>query len=433
MRKLTLRPSPLLALLPALLVAGSSAHAGGFILNDHGASATGRADAVVATVDDGSAIFYNPAGIAQKDGINVYFGGSLILPFATFTEQTTGEETDADRPTSVTPTLYVHGQLNEFLHLGLGLYAPFGSSSSWPENSPGREQSRETTLRTFFISPVVGVNLSSLVPGKLTIGGGFDLVPADVDLRRDLLFGEDVGTVRLGGDGLGFGGRIGVQYAPNDSLAFGLAYRSKVGIKFSGDGDFDIAPPYRASLPPDGEISAEVTLPQSVLAGASYRPIPQLEIEFDVNWIDWRDFESLNVVLPDGETTSVPYEWNDVLVLRLGAEYSMPELGLDIRGGYAYDPTPAPDETLGFAPPDANRHVVSVGGSYQLPEGFFVDLGILYGIPVSNTTSDQPLRPQVKGTFDITFLVTALSVGYNFGGSTAPAAASTAAGSVARR
>ncbi|MBT8492210.1 MAG: outer membrane protein transport protein [Deltaproteobacteria bacterium] len=415
----------------SLVIASASAHAGGLILNDHGASATGRADAVVATVDDGSSIFYNPAGIAHKKGVNVYFGGSLILPFASFTEESTGQVTDAERPTTVTPTFYIHGELANNLFVGIGAYAPFGSSSAWPASSPGREQSRESTLRTVFISPVLGFNLSELVPGTLTVGGGFDLVPADVDLRRDLLFGEDVGTLRLGGDGLGWGSRFGIQYAPTEDLAFGFTYRSTVGIDFGGDGDFDIDPPYRSELPPDGKIEAFIKLPRSILGGVSYRPIPQLEVEFDLNWIDWRDLETLDITLPDGEVTSIDYQWDDVFVLRLGAEYSLPHLGLDLRAGYAYDPTPVPDETLGFAPPDADRHVLSVGAGYQLPQNFFVDVGILYGIPVSNTTSDEPLRPQIKGEFDITFLVTALSIGYRFGGQPQQPAIGT--GTVARK
>jgi len=85
--------------------------------------------------------------------------------------------------------------------------------------------------------------------------------------------------------------------------------------------------------------------------------------------------------------------------------------------GYAYDPTPVPDTTLGFSPPDANRHVVSLGGSFELPipSRLAVDVGLLYGLPVSNTTSDNPFEPQIKGTFDISFFVAALSLRYQFG------------------
>jgi len=418
------------AIVLALSTAAATAHAGGFILNDHGAKATGRADAVVATVEDGSSIFYNPAGIGIADGINVYVGATLIDPNVSFTDADTGNETDSTTPMAVTPTFYAHGQISDVVKVGIGFYTPFGSSTKWPASSPGRDQSRETVLRTFFISPVVGFDLSKYVPGTLAFGGGFDLVPATVLLKRDILFGADVGTAELGGDGLGFGGRAGVRYDPISQVSIGLTYRSEVKIDFDGQADFDAGPQYRPILPPDGDISTEVTLPQSVLGGVAYRPMPNVELELDFNWIDWTSFKQLDIALPDGSTLTDPRNWDDVLVVRFGAEYMMPQFGANVRAGYAYDPTPIPDTTLGFAPPDANRHVVSIGGSYQLPQNFYVDLGLLYGIPVSNTTSDEPFEPQVKGKFDISFLNVALSLGYHFdvgGGTPTPAAAATVA------
>jgi long-chain fatty acid transport protein len=397
------------------LTLSASAHAGGFILNDHGASATGRANAVTATVDDGSAIFYNPAGLAAAEGrANIYLGSTLILPFASFTEGGTNVVTDAERPNTVTPHIYGYGKVLDFLTVGVGFYTPFGSSTEWPETSPGRDQSRKTTLRTFFISPVVAVDLSTWVPGKLTIGGGIDLVPSDVELTRDILFGDVAGTAVLGGDAFGIGGRIGVQWDPAKQVSIGVAYRSEVTLDFEGNGDFDIADPFRASLPPDGPIATTVTLPQSVLAGVAGRPVPELELEFNLQWVDWTSFDTQVIDLPDGSQSITPRNWDDKMTLRFGAEYWIRPLGLSVRGGYAYDPTPIPDETLGFAPPDANRNNLYLGGSYGLPKNFHIDVGLLWGLPVSNKTAVEPFMPQVQGEFDISFFVAALSLGYTF-------------------
>lgn len=414
----------------ALTTAMGTAHAGGFILNDHGAAATGRANAVTATVEDGSSIFWNPAGIGLAEGVNINIGGSYVRPTVSFKEADTGITTDADRPLSITPNFYAYGKISDVVKVGFGFYTPFGSATEWPATSPGRDQSRETTLRTFFLSPVVGLNLSKWVPGTLAVGGGFDLVPATVKLKRDILFGEDVGEATLGGNGLGFGGRIGVRYDPVQQVSIGLAYRSAVKLDLNGEGDFDADDQYRPTLPPDGDISTEVKMPQSVLGGVAYRPMPDLELELDFNWIDWSSFKTLDINLPDGSVLVDPRDWEAILAIRFGAEYSLAHLGLDVRAGYAYDPTPIPDSTLGFAPPDANRHIVTLGGSYKLPEGFFVDFGIEYGLPVSNTTSDEPFEPQIKGKFDISFLVTALTLGYTFdmgSGDPAPAGAGTVA------
>src|SRR3954454_13894547 len=50
----------------------------GIRLFDHDAFATARGDAFVATADNPSAIYYNPAGITQLDGHNARAGFNLV-------------------------------------------------------------------------------------------------------------------------------------------------------------------------------------------------------------------------------------------------------------------------------------------------------------------------------------------------------------------
>ena len=54
----------------------STLWAGGFRLPDQDAFATARAEAFVATADNPSAIYYNPAGISQLEG-NIFAGRDL--------------------------------------------------------------------------------------------------------------------------------------------------------------------------------------------------------------------------------------------------------------------------------------------------------------------------------------------------------------------
>src|SRR6516165_11258273 len=65
--------TPALALLLSL-----TAHANGFALPDQDAFATARGEAVVATADNPSAIYYNPAQITQLEGHNVRAGVYLL-------------------------------------------------------------------------------------------------------------------------------------------------------------------------------------------------------------------------------------------------------------------------------------------------------------------------------------------------------------------
>ena len=72
-------------------------------------------------------------------------------------------------------------------------------------------------------------------------------------LTRDILFGNDVGSVALGASAFGVGGRGGLHRPQQlDKWSFGLTYRSPVKLNFNyGDVDFDAPPVYRASFRSD--------------------------------------------------------------------------------------------------------------------------------------------------------------------------------------
>ncbi len=55
------------------------AQASGFEYPDNGAVALGRAGAFAAKANDGTAIYYNPSGLAQQDGWRVMIDGQMVL------------------------------------------------------------------------------------------------------------------------------------------------------------------------------------------------------------------------------------------------------------------------------------------------------------------------------------------------------------------
>lgn len=399
----------------ALLLPGSAALANGFYVNDHGAAATGRGNAVVATSSDGSSIVHNVAGIAQGDGVNVQIGASVVAPNVSFTA--TGDEasTSTTQPPSVTPQLFVTARVHEALAVGIGVHSPFGSKIEWPASAPFADEVRLQQLRTVFITPSVAGNLNKWVPG-LTVGAGLDLVPSDVKLQQDIFFGDQTGSATLGGKAFGVGGRVGVQYTPAalKAMSLGVQYRTPVKLDFDGQGDFDIAAPYRSQLPPDGDISTSITLPGQLSAGLAYRPMPRLEIEANALWTQWSKVKSIDITLPDGQVTVSPRDYVNRVTTRLGAAYRLPGAPVTVRLGYMYDPTPVPGTTLTAALPDKNRHDVTVGVGYKRGR-YTVDLGSLVVLPGSRETSTTEGEPPTKGTFDISAVVVAATLGVALG------------------
>lgn len=401
-----------------LLVAGLGgvAYGNAFNINEHDAKVSGRAGATAATNTDASSVVFNPGGIPVSEGTQVAINGSLYITKGFYEPEGGGARVKTDTSPIPVPSIYLTSRVHQMIGVGIALHFPFGASISWPDGHPQQTTITDQTLRTYFITPSVGVNLNKQVPG-LSFGAGLDLVPATVLLKRAIVFGDTEGTAELGGDAFGIGGRAGVMYRPPalKQLSLGVMYRSQVKLDFEGKGDFDIAQPYRDQLPPDGDITTSITLPQQVWGGVAYRPLPKLELELDAVWINWSKFKELRIELPADQVTVAPQDYEDKVTVRFGGEYAINHKAA-VRAGVMYDPTPIPGTTQTAQLPDANRINVSLGGSYQLTPDYGLHLGLLWVTPVERTTSDELYTPVYKGTYGVQAFVASLMFSASFGG-----------------
>jgi len=398
------------------LVAGAAGVASGnaFNINEHDAKVTGRGGASVASNTDASSVIFNPGGIPVAEGTQVSVGGSLYIAKGSY-EPPGEERIKTTSPPTPVPNLFVTSRVHDLVAVGFGVHFPFGLSISWPLTHPQADAITSQTLRTYFLTPAVGINLNKYVPG-LSIGGGVDIVPATVELRRSIFFGDVAGEAHLGGDAVGFGGRAGIQYRPEalPQLRAGLMWRSKVDLDFEGEADFDIAQPFRDQLPPDGDISTSITLPQSISGGVAYNPIRDLQVELNVVWINWNVFDELNIQLPGGAESITIEDYENTITWRVGAEYALPKYKAAVRAGFIYDPTPIPDTAQTAQLPDVNRKNVTLGGSYYFGD-YSANLGLLWVTPGNRDTSDELYMPVFKANYGVQAFVTSLSITGTFG------------------
>ncbi len=398
------------------LVSGTAslASANAFNISEHDAEATGRGNAVAASDTGPSSIVFNPGGIAVVEGVNVAVNGSLVAASGQYTNDTDGTVKTDSGPV-VLPAAFITARVHPMVAVALGFHAPFGLDISWPKNHPQADVIQDQSLRTYYVTAAVGVNLDRQVRG-LSIGAGIDLVPATVELAQQIRFGDVVGNAHLGGTAFGIGGRAGVMYrSPDLPLKLGAMWSSQVKLDFSGTGNFDAPKPFRNQLPPDGDITTSIEMPMSVSGGVAYGITPQLEVEADVRWLDWSTFKELRINLPGGSQSVVSEQYQDTVSLRVGAAYELPTVPLAIRVGYIYDPTPIPTTTLSAQLPDANRNVLTLGGSYRFGN-YGVHASVLYVLPATRKTSDAPFMPEYKAEYQVTALVASLMLTGHFGG-----------------
>jgi long-chain fatty acid transport protein len=409
------------------------ASANSFNINEHDARVTGRAGAAVASDDDASSIVFNPAGLGLVTGTEIVLGGTLYIAEGAYENPTT-PKVRTDSPPQPVPSVYVASRVHDMIAVGVGLHFPFGLAVSYPDGHPQATVAQDSNLRTAFISPTIGINLYKQVPG-LSIGGGLDIVPASVELKRAVVFGDAQGTVDLAADTVGIGWRAGIMYHPPAAkgLKLGVMYRGEVPLDFKGQADFDIVDPYRSQLPPDGDASTTINLPRSVWGGVAYG-MHGLELEVDAVWINWAktftkdaargaDATSLSLALPGGQTSNVPEDYNNTVTWRVGLDYSVPgyKFPMNVRAGFLYDPTPIPTTTQTAQLPDVDRVAWTFGAGLQATDEIGVNFGVLWIPRKTRESSSDPAAPIFHGTYSVDAVV--LSVGLNgkFGAKTKPA------------
>lgn len=383
------------------------ASAAGTALDVQSGRGTGMAAATTAMIDDSSAIFYNPAGIAQGKGIDAQIGIHLIAPSFNYTSP--GGDKTSLKFGVVTPfNAYISGGITDNLSIGVGVFTPFGLKLTWPDGWAGRHLITEADLRTFDVNPTVAYKF-----GPVRIGAGFQLVRATVELKRDIRFGDQEGSVDLGGSAWGYGGNIGVQVeAIKQYLSFGAHYRSATKVEFNdGLADFKNVPPGLQGAIHDQAVRTSLVNPDSLQLGVATRPIKKLVIDFDAVWIQWSHFKSIDLRFPDDASGSLnqtqPKNWDNTVNFHLGAEGELSDHWM-LRGGVLVDPTPAPANTLTPDIPDSTRVNLALGGTWKHESGIHVDAGYQF-IILTGKTSTAPGFPGDYGGF---VNILGLSIGY---------------------
>jgi long-chain fatty acid transport protein len=351
------------------LIVASVALAGGFQLNEHGASAMSQGGAFAARATDGSAIYFNPAGLGFQTKGSIELGATGIVPAISFygpLQDNTNAETKMNSQFFTPINGYITYPVMDRLHVGVGVYNAFGLGTEWPDNWPGKNLSTKVDLKTYWFTPTVACRLTD----NLSIGAGVSYVTGTLILKKAAPFDSRV-TLDMTAHGWGFDG--GIDYKPLPELTLGLSYRSKVKVDASGSATF--VP--NISVLPAGDAKSSITLPATGYAGVAYRFSDALTLEADYQYIGWSSYDKLTFTFSkDGSSTTSAKNYSDTYILRVGGEYTLGSLKL--RGGYYYDHSPVSDPYVDPLLPDANRHGLSAGIGLNLTDHLSVDVGYLF-------------------------------------------------------
>jgi long-chain fatty acid transport protein len=353
------------ALLCFSILLPSQALAGSFLIYNQDAKANGMGLAVVSSIDNPSAIFYNPALLPSQPGLGISMGDTIFMSERRFEDSVTGVRTQAKKTTHHVPSFFTNYTKGP-LALGVGVYSPFGLSSEWPQNWTGRYTSTFGEIKTVFINPTIAYKLNEW----FSVGAGLSYVDSSLKLKQAMnLFPFPDGIAKLSGNGDGFGYNAGVNIRLPLDYALSFAYRSPVEIKYNGRARFYTDSPFKPFLP-DGNVTTKMTLPYIFMAGLS-KQIGKLTVETDFIYTGWSAVKEYTVKYDNGmPSQTFRKDWRDSPSIAIGANYRWNNF-LETRLGYMYDWTPVPTRTLTPDLPDSSKHVITGGlgfnkGSFKM-------------------------------------------------------------------
>ncbi|MBU6401093.1 MAG: outer membrane protein transport protein [Verrucomicrobia bacterium] len=381
-------------LLPAVM-APASALALGIRIPDQDPAATARGNAFTATADDPAAIYYNPAGITQLSGSQVQVGTYAVWLDSRYTAGGAAFDT-TDRIQAVPQIYYTYSPPSIPLSFGLGFYSPYGLSLQWPDNTPFRTVGTQGELTYLTLNPVVAWRVNS----QLSIAAGPTLNYSEADLRKGLFLPGD--QFRFKGDDTAAGYNVGLRWQPLAQWAFGATYRSETTLDYRGTSQ---AIPYA----PPGNASARFAFPQDVTVGLSFRPTPNWNLEFDVDWTDWSRLQT--VTINQAVPAAIPFNWRSSFMYEWGVTRSFAN-GYSLSAGYMFSQNSVPAQDFTPLVPDSDRHIFSAGiGRKYRHLGWEAAYQFAYGPP---RTVVSPGNPAANGTYRFLSHALTVSLGYSF-------------------
>ncbi len=341
-----------------LLTLAGTCFGSAFSVAEMGARAAGMGTAFIASADDGSALFYNPAGIAFQPGVHLEMDSTVVVGLFRFTPTSTpvGQQVpEKGFSQSIKPhfiplaSMYATMQYSDKITFGLGIFTPFGlsaNSTNFNDSDPnltkfvGRFAGTRARLEEFWFQPTVAYKITP----NSSIGLGPAFVHTHLMLEQSILnpqgdaltFGRTAastvfpgvpteqaaaviarllpeGRSRIAGTANSPAFALGYLYKNEKyKTSFGMSFRSSVTNHLSGKASFAFGTGYTLEqyigssfLPnafPNQNVTGTFTTPATYGVGIANSSFHNTKLAFDFRLQDYRRFQSVPLNFGINET-----------------------------------------------------------------------------------------------------------------------------------
>ena len=353
----------------------TAALAGGYALPNESARDLALSQSAIADQDGPEALFLNPSALAGPVGFAVSGSLELLDNRTDYSDPNLGPASTQQANFPTTTAVSYGDKLSNGMGwgVGLGLTVPFGGALKWPTNWAG-EQFIQTVKQEVF---ELGFGAAIQPLSFLRIGATYLRYQSTEEFTQGIDFLDHFGPADLGlcgGENL-FGVAAHVDI-PEIPLSIAANYRHSATIDLSRNAHFEDVPAAFVPMIHDQKVTAEQALPNAFDVGAAYAVIPNLKVMFDYTFERWSVYHQDSFIGADGFTVTVPRNYNNAHVFRLGAEWRsvsfMPALTLRV-GGLA-SRSNQPTDTVSPTLTDGNSWAFSVGGGLDVLKNLRLDI-----------------------------------------------------------
>ena len=367
-----------------------------------GARALGLGTAFVGVADDFSAAYWNPAGLGQIENNEISGGLSHFTynndnTFLGAKESFSSSSTNLDNFGIVYPFPVQRGHLvfaigyarqsdftTALLFSGFNPNITGRSSAAYPDSIDVNTNILESggvnnwiiggaieAQRGLFIGATVNFVSGTYSYSRDFLGSDTKNLYTFYDIKRQYTIDEDIGGVT---------GRLGLLYETRNQrgrIGFNIKFPTYLSLR---DDWTDIT--YYYDDIPDSDYTAknggysefDVVTPFVFSAGVSWK-FGDLLLAGSVDYTDWTQMEFKNTYADlMQENTVIKEKMKSTTNLRLGAEFSIPNSDIALRGGFIYLPSP-----FRFQTSSATQKYITGGLGWNIENAVRLDLGYAYG------------------------------------------------------
>ena len=411
----------------ALMLVSVALVANGLSLNSVGTKALSMGGAYVGLADDGTAIYWNPAGLIGQDNA-VKLNLTDVVPFSSYKADgadygypATAFNIDAETEWKdyINPNLFANYNLGNKIAMGFGVFVPAGLGAEYDGKDLAPLAKGNTSIE--WKSKIGVVNFSPALAYKLndrfSVGVSGNVYYGMFELKRAAVIDTVAFQYSEESNGIGLGATIGMKYKLNEVTDFGFTLRTPTKVTLSGTAE---NPGMQvAQAPTKSDFDRDVTWPMWIAGGFAFQPNEKLTLTLDAQWSEWKEVDEFSTDFDDAAWKQITaasgddkfvLNWENKVQYRIGMEYQATPC-MAVRGGWYYDPAPAPDETLNILFPSSTNSVLTGGLAYTKGK-FLIELAgeYLFGVERNVAAADH----NMPGTHEMDVLAASIGLGYNF-------------------